>query len=83
MYFAWPWTVYRCTVHSWQIQQLWAEPKKKKKKKKGKNAAQNVDAGISAIQTVTIFSTVCLSLWASHLNDSWKYGYDTIFQAEI
>ena len=29
---------------------MWAEPTKKKKEK---NAAQNVDAGISAIQTVT------------------------------
>ena len=45
--------MYGCTVHNWQSQLLWAEPKKKRKKKE-KNAAQNVDAGISASQTVTI-----------------------------
>ena len=49
-----PWTVHECTVHHWQSQLIvgWTQ-KKKKKKKKEKNAAQNVDAGISAIQTVT------------------------------
>ena len=47
-----PWTVHGCTVHHWQSQLIvgWTQ---KKKKKKEKNAAQNVNARISAIQTVT------------------------------
>ena len=40
-------------MHCSQLTKSMGWTKKKKKKKREKNAAQNVDVGISAIQTVT------------------------------